>query len=78
MGLEASFEGDDFVKHLMADLDEVAHEHVEETIAQAIGPQGLKQLKITYDNSDPNSLKVIIEGPEDLRAKAYEALGQPE
>jgi hypothetical protein len=75
MSLDSVFDEDGFVDDLMAKTDEVVREHVEQTIAAAIGYDGLAQLTITFDKTDPESLKVNIKGPEDLTAKAYKALG---
>ncbi len=43
---------------------------IEERIADAIGEDGLKQIAIFYDDSDPDAPRFIISGPDDLKAKA--------
>jgi hypothetical protein len=47
---------------------------MEESIVKAIGQDGFQQLELTIDDTNPGAIAVKIKGPDDLKAKAHEAL----
>ncbi len=49
-------------------------ELAEYAIRDVIGQDGLERLSITIDSSDPVSPKLVVDGPEELKAKAREAI----
>ncbi len=56
MGLELEFNEDDFLGDLKSEIDMGLREIVEKAITDAIGPDGLAQLTITYDDSGPDGV----------------------
>jgi hypothetical protein len=73
MDYDIEFDDEALTRGLADMCEQTARSRLEQTIIDAIGHEGFRQLTVSYDLSRRPSVHVSIAGPQDLAAKVRRA-----